>query len=195
MDHDSNSPLSIDDESLEHTPTTPRRSLPIYQAGGDHEPVFRALRVKEAAIAEEVAKLDLKALRRVPLLSANAKTSMSFDMPIGATCDPTELCARTCYALSPRAATTWRKSLRKRLRNLRIIELVDPNEVAYRLADEMWRARRRWAKRARFDFLRVNGTGDLSPALVDVLNVFAKENPSFTVWIVTRRFDLAPRIA
>lgn len=175
--------------------TSTRRSLPLYRAGGDEERVFVALKRKESPIAEEVASLDLETLRRKPLLSANAKTSISLDFPIGRTCDPTPLCARTCYASSPRAATTWRKSLRKRLRNLRYFELEEPDAAIARLTREFASARRRWAGRARLDYLRVNGTGDLFPALVPVLNGFAERNPDVRVWIVTRRFDLAAGIA
>jgi hypothetical protein len=174
---------------------TARISLPIYRAGGEHEPVFTALQRKEASLAAEVAALDLQELRRHRLLSANAKTSVSLDFPIGATCDPTPLCARYCYGSSPHAATTWRKSLRKRLRNLRYFTLESPDAAAARLAHEFERARRRWAPRARLDYLRVNGTGDLFPAIVPVLNIFAERNPGVRLWIVTRRFDLAAGIA
>lgn len=176
-------------------PSARRRSLPIYRAGGDHEPVFVALRRKEASLAAEVKALGLEALRRQPLLSANAKTSVSLDFPIGQTCDPTPLCARYCYGASPRAATTWRKSLRKRLRNLRYFELAKPDEAIERLTREFERARRRWAARAKLDYLRVNGTGDLFPALIPILNGFATRNPDVHLWIVTRRFDLAARVA
>jgi hypothetical protein len=40
----------------------------------------------------------------------------------------------------------------------------------------------------------VNGTGDLFPELVPVLNGFALRHPDVLVWIVTRRFELAARI-
>jgi len=71
-----------------------------------------------------------------------------------------------------------------------------PNEVAARLAHEFRRQTRRWKKTrgVRLDFLRINGTGDLLPALVSVLNIFAAANPSVKLWIVTRQFDLAARI-
>lgn len=181
--------------SLEKNPTDRKRSLPLYRAGGHDDPVFTALKRKEAPLATEVAAMNLDALRRYPLLSANAKTSVSLDFAIGQTCDPTALCARTCYASSPRAATTWRKSLRKRLRNLRYVELAPPDEAVARLEREFASARRRWAPRAKLDHLRVNGTGDLFPTLIPVLNAFARRNPDVRLWIVTRRFDLAAGIA
>jgi hypothetical protein len=173
---------------------TRRRSLPVYQAGGSREPIFVALKRKEEGIAAEVSRLSLDELRRHPLLSANAKTSVSLDFPIGHTCDPTPICASVCYGASPRAAATWRKSLRKRLRNLRYIRLVSPEEAADRLAREMVAVRRRWAPRARVDYLRINGTGDLFPEIVPVINLLAASNPELRIWIVTRRFELAAQI-
>jgi hypothetical protein len=178
-----------------HPKNAAARHLPLYQAGGDEEPVFTALRRKEAPIAEEVAMFGLEALRKHPLLSANAKTSVSLDFPIGSTCDPTALCARYCYAAGPRAATTWRKSLRKRHRNLRYFELEDTEVAVARLTREFATAQRRWAPRAKLDCLRVNGTGDLFPAIIPVLNGFAARNPGVKLWIVTRRFELAEKIA
>lgn len=170
------------------------KSLPLYRAEGSHEPRFVALKAKEATIASEVAAMTLKELRRWPLLSCNAKTSVSLDFPIGHTCDPTALCARVCYAADPRAAATWRKSLRKRLRNLRYFQLEDPYEAAWRLGREFSRARRRWRPRAELDYLRVNGSGDLFPEIVPVLNFFASYYAGVKLWIVTRRPKLAARI-
>lgn len=167
----------------------------MYRAGGNREPVFVALKKKEERIAREVSTLGLEELRRHPLLSANAKTSISLDFPIGHTCDPTPACAAVCYGASPRAAATWRKSLRKRLRNLRYFELASPEEAAARLSQEWEKARRRWAPRVPLDYLRVNGTGDLFPALVPAINTFAASNPHIRLWIVTRRFDLAAGIS
>lgn len=177
-------------------PQEPVRSLlTIYRAGGSQEPVFLALQKKEADLAAEVATMDLHELRKWPLLSVNAKTSVSLDFPIGHTCDPTALCARFCYAAGSRAATTWRKSLRKRLRNLRYFQLEDPHQAALKLGREFRNARRRWAPRAEIDFLRVNGSGDLFPEIVPVLNALAGYYEGIRLWVVTRRFGLAAQIA
>lgn len=112
------------------------RSLHIVE-DGTREPTFVALVAKERAVRASVDHLSLEVLRASPLLSANAKTGVSFDFPVGHTCTPTAICARVCYAKSPRAAATWRKSLRKRLRNLRYVKLAKPEEVAERLAREL----------------------------------------------------------
>lgn len=167
----------------------------MYRAGGDQEPAFLSLRRKESALLGPIEPLTPEELRRFPLLSANAKTSVSLDFPIGATCAPTALCARLCYAASPPAATTWPKSLVKRLRNWRYFTLASPEETVERLEREHASARRRWASRARLDYLRVNGTGDLFREAVPVLNLFAERNPDIRLWIVTRRFDLAAAIS
>lgn len=182
---------------METTPSGPKHAsrartpLPVYRAGGSEEPTFLALKAKEAAIDREVAAMGLDELRRWPLLSGNAKTSVSLDFPVGQTCDPTAECARVCYAAGPRSAATWRKSLRKRLRNLRYFRLEAPEAASSRLGDEFLRARRRWAKRASLDYLRVNGTGDLFPEVVPVLNAFAARHSDVRLWIVTRRTELA----
>jgi hypothetical protein len=172
-----------------------RKRLPIYRAGGSEEPTFTALKAKELEIAAEVAAMDLDELRRWPLLSCNAKTSVSLDFPIGHTCDPTATCARVCYAAGPRAAATWRKSLRKRLRNLRYFRFEEPHEAAWKLGREFSRARRRWEPRANLDYLRINGSGDLFPEIVPVLNFFATYYGGIRLWIVTRRPELAAQIA
>jgi hypothetical protein len=164
-------------------------------AGGEQEPQFVNIRKREASLAIEVAALDLNALGRRNLLSVNAKTSVSLDFPIGHTCRPTRLCAAVCYASRPGAPAAWNKSLRKRLRNLRYIEVEETGKAIDRLSQDFARMRRSWAKRGvKLDFLRVNGTGDLFPALIPVLNGFAARNPSVLLWIVTRRFDLAALI-
>jgi hypothetical protein len=164
-------------------------------SGGEREAQFVAIREKEAKIAIEVAALDLEALRAHDLLSANAKTSVSLNFPIGQTCHPTQLCAAICYGSRPGATALWPKSLRKGLRSLRYFELEETCKAVDRLSQEFARAQRRWQKRGlKLDFLRVNGIGDLFPALIPVLNGFALRNPDVRVWIVTRRFGLAAGI-
>ncbi len=176
-------------------PPSRRGSLPLYRAGGESEPVFLALQGKESAVGTEVDALDVEILQRQPLLSVNAKTSLSLDFPIGQTCDPTPLCARVCYGSRADAPATWSKSLRKRLRNLRYVSEASSEQAAVRLTREFEGVRRRWAKRGvTLDYLRVNGTGDLFPALIPVLNAFATSNPGVRLWIVTRRFELAAQI-
>lgn len=164
-------------------------------SGGEQEPRFVEVRRKEAEIDAEFAAMHLREVRGRSLLSVNAKTTMSLDFPIGHTCHPTQLCAAVCYASRPGAPAAWKKSLRKRLRNLRYLKLEETGKAIDRLSREFARKRRSWAKRGvKLDFLRVNGTGDLFPALIPALNGFAARNPDVLLWIVTRRFDLAALI-
>jgi hypothetical protein len=154
---------------------------------------FASLRAREAELMREVSSLTLAELSKFPLLSGNAKTSVSLDFPIGHTCTPTALCARMCYASRPGTPARWDKSLRMRLRNLRYFQLATPREAAARLEREFSRARRAWAthRGVNLDFLRVNGTGDLTIEVVRVLNLFAGEHPDVSVWVVSRLPTLA----
>ena len=173
-----------------------RLALPLLAAHSDQASQFATIRRRELILAREVNSLQLSDLRRGRLLSANAKTSVSLDFPIGHTCIPTATCVRVCYASSPSAPAAWSKSLKKRLRNLRYVQLADADVAVDRLTVDFRRAQRRWATRgARLDFLRVNGTGDLFPELIPVINGFAERNRDVKVWVVTRRFQLAAQVA
>jgi len=166
------------------------------------DPTFAALRAREAAIgAISVAGLTLRQLEEWfdqpgrSLLSANAKTGCSLDFPVGHTCSPTPLCSAVCYAFhGPKGApapAAWTKSLRKRLRNMRYIQLAPPRVAAERISREQREMQRRWEKRARLDFLRVNGSGELFPELVRTINTLAVLRRDLPIWVVTRRPDLA----
>ena len=154
------------------------------------------LRRREEVIAHEVNQLDDKELRRRPLLSANAKTGVSLDFPIGHTCRPTPVCASVCFAARSGAPMTWGKSLRKRLRNLRFFKEATTEEAVDRLTREFTRMRGTWLRRrkVKLNFLRINGSGDLFPELIPVLNEFARRHKEVTIWIVTRQFHLAAQI-
>jgi hypothetical protein len=155
------------------------------------EPRFASLRERELQLRADVDVLSLDELKRFQLLSANAKTSVSLDLPIGHTCQPTKLCAAVCYASRPGTPARWDKSLRMRLRTLRYFELATPREAADRLWREFRKMRNRWRNRTRLDFLRVNGTGDLTFDVVRALNLFIAEHPEITVWVVSRRPTIA----
>lgn len=168
------------------------KHLPVIQPTA--EPRFASLREREGQLLGDIDRLTLAELRRFPLLSSNAKTSLSLDFPIGHTCSPTSLCARVCYASRPGTPARWDKSVRMRLRTLRYFQLATPREAADRLWHEFDRQRRHkvWRDRGtRLDFLRVNGTGDLTPEVVRVLNLFAEEHPEITLWVVSRKPTVA----
>ncbi len=60
------------------------------------DPAFLAVRAREVALWQDLTPDEIEALGK--MLSANAKTSVSLDFPIGHTCRPTRLCSRVCYA-------------------------------------------------------------------------------------------------
>ncbi len=172
-----------------------RRLLLPGLGAGEQVVRFRAIRRKEAKLAREVAKLTLDSLRVGNLLSVNGKTTVSLDLPVGHTCQPTVLCAAACYASGPTAATAWKKSLRKRLRNLLYFQHEETGKAVARLSKSFASKQRFWAKRGlKLDFFRINGTGDLFPELIPVLNGFAMMHPDVRVWIVTRRIELAAEV-
>ncbi len=161
------------------------RHLPVIQPTA--EPRFASLRERESQLLGDIDRLSLADLCRFPLLSGNAKTSLSLDFPIGRTCSPTALCAKVCYASRPGTPARWDKSVRMRLRTLRYFRLVTAGEAAARIWHEFDRTRKLAKYReTRIDFLRVNGTGDLTLEVVAALNLFSDDHPDVTLWIVSR---------
>lgn len=161
------------------------------------DPSFDALRAEERELFEEIRVLPLEVLRGHRLLSGNAKTSFSFDLPIGHTCRPTPVCSFVCYGKRRGAPARWTDCLLMRLRNLRYVQLAPTDEVVERLEDEHARLALIWSRKApnlKFNFLRFCGTGDLVPELVQVINRFTRLNPQIRAWVVTRRFDLAAHL-
>lgn len=162
------------------------RHLPVLKP--TDEPRFASIRNRENQLLRDVADLSIDQLGKYPLLSSNAKTSVSLDFPIGHTCTPTALCARVCYASRPGTPARWDKSVRMRLRTLRYFELASPATAAARLWREFGKAQRAWARRGLvLDFLRVSGTGDLTIEVVRALNLFTEAHPEITLWVVSRK--------
>lgn len=151
-------------------------------------PRFASVRaLEESLLAGVVPRL---------MLSANAKTSFSLDFPVGHTCEPTRLCAATCYATRPGTPALWPKSIRRRLGNWLAVRSMPTGEVV----DELRRQFRTLAARyrlrgVRVAHLRLCGTGDLFAELVPVIDAFAAARPDVAVWVVTRRFELAEQLA
>ncbi len=128
------------------------------------------------------------------LFSTNAKSSISLDFPSAQAFTPTALWAAVCSARSPYDAVTWIQSLRKRRRNLRYFSLVSAEEAAERMIREFRREAQRGSRQHALDFLRINGCGDLFPAVIPVINLFAEKNPDVRVWVATRNLHLAAQI-
>jgi hypothetical protein len=172
--------------------------LPVL--GGAVSSVLAHARGREAALVSYYAAMPFEQLEREicgrRLLSFNAKTGCSFDLPIAHTCKPTKICGSVCYVLRKGAPAAWQKSVGKRVRNLVFVRRADPLRVVEQLEREFASKRRYFARhrRVKLDYLRVNGTGDLFLELIPALNLFAERNPHIKVWIVTRRFELASLI-
>lgn len=176
------------------TATATTRRLAVVQSSPQDEPRFATLRTREIALARAVNRMTLQQMERAELLSSNAKTSVSLDFPIGHTCSPTALCAIVCYASRPGTPARWDKSLRLRLRNYRYFLTASTDRAAARLWREFSARRRAWRDRVDLNFLRVNGTGDLFPELVAVLNLFMADHSDVTLWVVSRRPEFAAQL-
>lgn len=113
-------------------------------------------------------------------LSDNAVAGPTISVPIAATCQPSKVCAKDCYAASNTQATP--DSIAKQYRVQHSME-ADPVAFAERVLRE-------YDKR-KLTYLRWNGVGDLSPAAVAAINHIIKTRPDVTLWIVTR----VPRVA
>ncbi|HSR79051.1 MAG TPA: hypothetical protein VLN57_20935 [Xanthobacteraceae bacterium] len=156
---------------------------------------FTSLRAHERDMMRDVERLTIADLRKLPLLSGNAKTSVSLDFPIGHTCQPTALCSRLCYASRPGTPARWDKSLRMRLRTLHYFQLASTDEACDRLIREYRSQQAKWRKHGvELTHLRINGTGDLCPEVVPALNQFMERCPDVRLWVVTRKLELAARL-
>lgn len=113
------------------------------------------------------------------ILSSNRVTGWSVNFPIGATCQPSKLCAETCYGL--KGPITWSSALRKQVRNLAWCRN-DPVAFAERLEVECTKI---LAKDPGF-YLRWNGVGDLFQESVNALKELNRRLPKMPIWCVTR---------
>ena len=116
-------------------------------------------------------------------LSNNAVAGPTIEVPIAATCQPSKVCVKDCYAASGPQAVPH--NIAKQYRVQHAME-ADPAAFAERVLRE-------YDKR-KLTYLRWNGVGDLSPAAVDTINHIIKTRPDVTLWIVTRIPHVAAQI-
>lgn len=125
-------------------------------------------------------------------LSKNAKTGMSINASIAASCRPTPACSVYCYGLDGRIALP--AALRRQAENSALFGIDDDNWG--QLADEAVDVAHVVARQQ--DFLRMFGVGDLQPGsvyFINQLSSYAKlAKPKFRVWVSTRKFDLAENL-
>lgn len=120
--------------------------------------------------------------------SNNKVTGASINFPVTETCQPSRVCANTCYAL--RGPITWSPSLKKQQLNF----LVCKNNTAH-FSNVIIDTCRKKIKRDPNFFLRWNGVGDLFDEAVDALLHINKAIPQLPIWVVTRKPRQALRLA
>jgi hypothetical protein len=119
-------------------------------------------------------------------LSTNSKTGVSINVAIARTCRPTKACAEYCYGLVGRLA--YDAALAAQARNAAFFAGADKailRHEARRIGRSVLR---------RQNFLRMFGVGDLQPGSVFFTTVLASEFPELSVWVSTRKLELARQL-
>lgn len=137
-----------------------------------------------AALSRKTAKAPSETLgAEENPFSTNKVTGYSLNFPIAGTCQPTKVCAKTCYFA--RGPSTWAPSLAKQVRLLNRLDS-DPDGLAAQIA--------RWASRLRLSFVRWHGGGDMSENSPRCIDLAAASTPGIPHWIVTRLPHLAAQV-
>lgn len=119
-------------------------------------------------------------------LSNNSKTGFSINVAIAYTCRPTRACQSYCYGLESRIAMP--AALKRQAENFsrfNFLATADASVVeqeALVIANDVQKKQ---------NFLRVFGVGDLQPGSVRFINTLADVAPQLSLWVSSRRFDLA----
>jgi hypothetical protein len=123
-------------------------------------------------------------------LSDNSKTGFSINTAIPLTCRPTAACQKYCYGLVGRICMTHAIARQvanvKRFKALEAVGTLEITREAVNIASRILR---------RQNFLRFFGVGDLQQGSVRFINTLAAVAPELRLWVATRRFDDAARIA
>ena len=124
-------------------------------------------------------------------LSNNSKTGLSINVPPPLTCRPTKACIGFCYAAT--GPVSFPLSIVRQAQNWLRFEY-----LARASADEVADEADRIAGKMRFegqDWLRVFGVGDLQHGSLRLINALARRHPELTLWVSTRRWDLAKKLS
>ncbi len=132
---------------------------------------FKSLQAKTLSLVASSTDSDI--------LSDNRVTGWSVNFPIGATCQPSKLCANTCYGL--KGPITWSASLIKQQRNLEWCKKDTESFVA-----QLERECRKKLRRDPQFYVRWNGVGDLFPESVEALKELNRRMPDLPIWCVSR---------
>lgn len=124
-------------------------------------------------------------------LSKNDKTGWSINTSIAMTCQPTRACMEYCYGMTGRIALP--NALNRQAQNTKFFSLESWGQLADEAVDLTHIVSRQQG------FLRVFGVGDLQPGSVYFINQMATyaagARPAFQLWLSTRKFELASRLA
>lgn len=173
-------------------PANAKRSLPVVQSPARAKPAKPAPVLRYTATRAAHRACIAAAKTGVYLyLSGNSKTGVSVNFPVHATCRPTAACARYCYALS--GLLQFLQSVNRQGENFKLCQELETAsdsrvaEVAAVLLSDL--------RRAGASFVRWNGSGDLTPGAVRVINALATLAPTLAQWIITRKPDVAAALA
>lgn len=115
-------------------------------------------------------------------LSSNKVTGASVNFPVAGTCQPSKVCAQTCYAL--KGPIVWPASFTKQNQNLLLCK-ADPIRFGQLIA-------KKCRSKLRIDksfYLRWNGVGDLFEEAVESVLEINRQLPEMPIWLVTRKAD------
>ena len=113
-------------------------------------------------------------------LSSNKVTGESVNFPVSGTCQPSKVCAQTCYAL--KGPIVWPASFTKQNQNLLLCK-ADPIRFGQLVANKC----RRKLMRDKSFYLRWNGVGDLFEEAVEAVLEINRQLPDLPIWLVTRK--------
>lgn len=122
-------------------------------------------------------------------LSDNSKTGLSINVSIAKSCRPTPACMTYCYGLESRIRMS--AALRKQVDNFNRFDYLGKTSERNVYREALGLA---YEVQAQQDFLRFFGVGDLQLGSVRFINVMAIEVPELTLWVSTRKFDLAAKL-
>ena len=132
-----------------------------------------------ARLRDKSRELTVKVSSQPSVLSHNKVTGWSVNFPIYSTCQPSSVCAKTCYALT--GPITWSSSLNKQKVNKYLCK-----ESSRDFAEMVVKECAKHIKRDPGFFLRWNGTGDLFEEAIESLEHIADQLPELPIWVVTR---------
>lgn len=123
-------------------------------------------------------------------LSENHVVGLSLNVALVGSCRPTKLCREKCYAL--RGLVAFQASRDLQAENLARLEYLEAAPLSEVRAEADGIAAQ--VRSAGQDVLRINGTGDLVPGTVRLLNVLSRRHPWLRLWVATRKLALARQI-